>query len=74
MLARLLEGSNDATALAALLLQIHAEQQHAAEIAHDAAAGFEAVLTPEQKQRLQFIRQAAQVEGAVEAVRAVGLL
>ena len=73
-LAKLLETSNDAAEIGSLLLQIHAEQQHAAEIAHDAAAGFEAVLTSEQRQRLQFIRQAAQIAPAVEALRAVGLL
>ena len=73
-LSRLLETSTDPAPLGALLLQIHAEQQQAAQIAHDAAAQFEAILTPEQQQRLQFIRLAAQVEPAVAAVRAVGLL
>jgi Spy/CpxP family protein refolding chaperone len=73
-LARLLESSSDATAIGGLILEIHAEQQQAAEIAHRAAAQFEAILTPEQQQRLQFIRQAAQVEPAIQALRAVGLL
>src|SRR5213075_1644730 len=37
-LARLLETSNDATAIGQLLLQIHAEQQHVAEIARNASS------------------------------------
>jgi Spy/CpxP family protein refolding chaperone len=73
-LGKLLESSNDATAIGALLLEIHASQQQAGEIAHNAAAAFEAILTPEQQLRLQFIRQAAQVEPAIQAFRAVGLL
>ena len=73
-LAKLIETSNDAVAIGTLLLQIHSDQQHAAEIARDAAAGFEAILTDDQRQRLQFIRQAAQVEPAIQALRAVGLL
>ena len=73
-LAKLLESSSDATAIGQLLLQIHAGQQQAAEIARNAAAAFEAILTPEQQQRLQFIRQAAQAEPAIQAFHAVGLL
>jgi len=73
-LAKLLESSNDPAAIGALLIEIHAGQKQVAEVARNAAAQFEAILTPEQQQRLQFIRQASQVEPAIQAFRAVGLL
>jgi uncharacterized membrane protein len=57
-----------------LLIEIRTLEKQAGAFARDAAAHFEAILTPDQRQRLQFVRQAAQVEPAIPAFRAVGLL
>ena len=74
-LGKLVESSApDATAAGTLLLQIHAEEKQLAAAAQSAAASFEQVLTPEQQGRLQFVRQAAQIEPAIPAFRAVGLM
>ena len=75
VLGKLLDSSDaDPAAAGRLLIEIRALEKQAGTFAHDACAHFEAVLTPEQRDRLQFIRQAAQVEPAIPAFRAVGLL
>ncbi|MEA2336894.1 MAG: hypothetical protein QOE82_901 [Thermoanaerobaculia bacterium] len=74
-LGKLLDSpSADAATVGQLLLDIHAAERQINAIAHQSAASFETILTPEQQGRLQFIRQAAQVEPAIPAFRAVGLL
>jgi uncharacterized membrane protein len=74
-LGKLLESTDaDPTAVGRLLIDIHSEEMQASAAAHDAAAAFEAILTPDQRNRLQFVRQAAQVEPAIPAFKAVGLL
>jgi uncharacterized membrane protein len=74
-LAKLLDSqAADAATAGQLLLEIRAGEQQAGSIARDAAASFEKTLTPEQVGRLQFLRQAAQVEPAIPAFKAVGLL
>jgi Spy/CpxP family protein refolding chaperone len=57
-----------------LLIEIRSLESQAGSVAHDAAAHFESVLTSEQQDRLQFLRQAAQVESAIPVFKAVGLL
>ncbi len=64
----------DATAAGSLLLDIHAGQKQLAAIAQGAAASFEALLSQEQLDRLQFVRQAGQIEAAIPPFRAVGLM
>ena len=64
----------DAASAGQLLIEIHNGQQQISEVARTAATTFEEVLTPEQRQRLQSIRQAAQVAPAIPAFKAVGLL
>lgn len=74
-LGKLIESSNpDAATVGALLIKIHAGEKQLGTIAHDAAASFEQTLLPEQLERLQFVRQAAQVEPAIPALRAIGLM
>jgi len=74
-LGKLLETSNpDAAKVGQLLLAIHDGEKQAAALAQTAAASFVQTLTPDQQQRLQFIRQAAQVAPALPAFTAVGLL
>jgi len=74
-LGKLLESPNaDATTAGALLIAIHNGEKQVNAVAHDAAAAFEQVLTPDQRGRLQFLRQAAQVEPALSPFKAVGLL
>jgi hypothetical protein len=74
-LAQLLESpAADPTTAGQLLIAIRAGEQQAGAIAHSAAASFEDILTPQQRERLQFVRQAAQVEPAIPAFKAVGLL
>jgi uncharacterized membrane protein len=74
-LGKLLESPDaDATTAGRLLLEIRTLEKRAGAAAHDAAASFEQTLTPEQQDRLQFLRQAAQVEPAIPAFKAVGLL
>jgi uncharacterized membrane protein len=64
----------DPAAVGLLLIEIRAGEKQANAVAHDAAASFEQVLTQEQLDRLQFVRQAAQAEPAIPAFKAVGLL
>jgi Spy/CpxP family protein refolding chaperone len=74
-LGKLVESSApDATTVGTLLLQIRAEEKQLAAAAQSAAASFEQVLTSEQSDRLQFVRQAAQIEPAIPAFKAVGLM
>ena len=74
-LGKLLESPDaDATAVGRLLLDIHATEKQGGAVAQSAAGSFEAILTPEQRGRLQFVRQAAQVEPALPAFKAAGLL
>jgi uncharacterized membrane protein len=74
-LGKLLESpAPDAAAVGGLLIEIHAAEKQAGAVAQDAAAGFDSILTDEQRQRLQFVRQAAQAQPAVPAFKAVGLL
>jgi hypothetical protein len=74
-LGRLIESPNaDAATAGRLVIEIHAGEKQAGEVARAAAASFEEILTPDQQQRLQFIRQAAQVEPVIPAFKAVGLL
>ena len=74
-LGKLLDSpSADAAAAGSLLLDIHAGQKQLAAIAQSAAASFEALLSQEQQDRLQFVRQAAQAEPAIPAFKAVGLM
>ena len=74
-LGKLLDSpSADAAAAGNLLLEIHAGQKQLTAIAQSAAASFEALLSQEQRDRLQFVRQAAQVEPAIPAFKAVGLM
>lgn len=64
----------DAATIGNLLIEIHNGEKQAGAVARDAASSFEQILTPDQLQRLQFVRQAAQIEPAIPAFRAVGLL
>lgn len=64
----------DPAAAGRLVIEIRSLESQAGSIAHDAAVHFESVLTPEQQGRLQFVRQAAQVEPAIPVFKAVGLL
>jgi uncharacterized membrane protein len=74
-LGKLLESpAADPATVGRLLIEIRAGEKQANAVAHDAAVSFEEVLTPEQRQRLQFLRQAAQIEPAIPAFKAVGLL
>jgi uncharacterized membrane protein len=74
-LGKLLD-SPDADPVAAghLVIEIRTLEKQAGAAAHDASAQFEAILTQDQRERLQFVRQAAQVEPAIPAFKAVGLL
>jgi Spy/CpxP family protein refolding chaperone len=74
-LGQLLESpSADAATAGRLLLDIHNGEKQVDAVARQFASSFEEILTPDQRQRLQFVRQAAQVEPAIPALRAVGLL
>lgn len=74
-LGRLIESPNPDAAMAGqLFIEIHAGEKQAGEVMRVAAASFEEILTPDQRERLQFIRQAAQVEPVLPAFKAVGLL
>jgi len=74
-LGKLLESPDaDPAAVGRLLIEIRNGEKQASAVARDAAASFEEMLTPEQRDRLQFVRQAAQVEPAIPAFKAVGLL
>jgi uncharacterized membrane protein len=74
-LANLLDASSpDAAAVGRLLIEIRGEEKQVGEVARQAAASFEETLLPEQLHRLQFVRQAAQVQPAIPAFKTVGLL
>jgi len=74
-LGKLLESpAPDPAAVGSLLIEIHTGEKQAGTVARDGAASFEGILTPEQSDRLQFVRQAAQAEPAIPVFRAVGLL
>jgi Spy/CpxP family protein refolding chaperone len=74
-LGQLLESpSADAATAGRLLLEIHSGEKQVDAIARQFASSFEEILTPDQRQRLQFVRQAAQVEPAIPVFKAVGLL
>src|SRR5258706_10948412 len=62
----------DAAAVGKLMIEINAGQHQIAMLAQSAAASFASTLTDEQKQRLQFVRQAEQVAPAIPAFKAVG--
>lgn len=64
----------DASTVGRLLLDIRAEEHQAESVARDSAAVFENTLTTEQRDRLQFLRQAARVEPAFYAFKALGLI
>ncbi|MGZ8853968.1 MAG: periplasmic heavy metal sensor [Thermoanaerobaculia bacterium] len=74
-LGKLLETPGaDAASVGQLLIEIHNGQQQASALAQAAAAKFDEVLTPGQRERLQAIRQAEQLAPAIPAFKAVGLL
>ena len=74
-LGKLLDSPDaDPVTVGRLLIEIRTLEKQASAAAHDASAQFEAVLTQDQRDRLQFVRQAAQVEPAIPAFKAVGLL
>jgi uncharacterized membrane protein len=74
-LGQLLESpSADAASAGRLLLEIHNGEKQVGAVARQFASSFEEILTPDQRQRLAFVRQAAQVEPAIPAFKAVGLL
>jgi Spy/CpxP family protein refolding chaperone len=74
-LGKLLDSPDADPAIAGrLMIEIRSLEKQAGTVAHDAAFSFEQILTPEQRERLQFLRQVAQVEPAIPAFRAVGLL
>lgn len=56
------------------LIDIHTNEKHAQEIAQAAAATFASTLTDDQRQRMGFVIQAAQVAPALPAFKALGLL
>jgi Spy/CpxP family protein refolding chaperone len=64
----------DAASVGQLVIEIHNGQQQASALAQAAAAKFDEVLTPEQRERLQSIRQAEQLAPVIPAFKAVGLL
>jgi Spy/CpxP family protein refolding chaperone len=64
----------DPAALGRLLLEVKSIREQVGHVAADAASQFEQVLDPDQQQRLEQIRAAAQVCPAVPAFQAVGLI
>lgn len=64
----------DAATVGRLILAIRSGERQASAAAQGAAAAFEATLTPEQGERLEFVRQAARVAPALPAFAATGLL
>jgi len=57
-----------------LLVAIRDRERQASELAKSAAESFREALTPEQRQRLELIAQAAAVAPAVPAFKAAGLI
>jgi uncharacterized membrane protein len=73
-LGKLLESpAADAAAIGRLIIEIHASEKLVGDVARSAAASFEEILTDDQRHRLQFVRQAVQIEPAIPAFKAVGL-
>jgi len=66
--------SPDPTAVGALVVEIRTIEAEISRVAQSAAAQFEQVLTPEQRERLAHLRQAAQVCPVIPAFQATGLL
>ena len=64
----------DPAALGRLLLEVKSIHEQVAHVSAGAASQFEQVLDPDQQQRLEQIRAAAQVCPAVPAFQAVGLI
>ena len=74
-LAKLLEGETpDPSKVGQLLIEIHNDEKRAAGIAQAAAASFADTLTADQKQRMAFVIQAAQVAPVIPAFKAIGLI
>jgi Spy/CpxP family protein refolding chaperone len=74
-LGKLVETANpDPAAVGKLILDIRAGEKEVAAAVKNANATFESKLTEEQQQRLQFVRQSAQVVPVVPAFQAAGLL
>ncbi len=74
-LRQILEGSTpDPGAVGAIVVAIHSLQAQIGSIADETRTQMEQILTPEQHQRLDQIRHAAQVCPAVPPLRALGLL
>jgi uncharacterized membrane protein len=74
-LARLLDGSSpDPAAIGRLLIEIRGGEKRVGEVARQAAATFEGTLLPEQRQRLQLVREAAQAQPAIMVFKTIGLL
>ena len=74
LVAALDTATPDAQAVGALLISIRALEEQMRTVAAAAASQFEESLAPEQRERLQMIRGAAQMCPAVPAFDAVGLL
>ncbi len=72
--ALLANPSPDPAAVGALVLRIRSGERQAMEVAQKAAASFASTLTPEQRDRLQFLTQAANVAPVLPAFKAVGLI
>ena len=64
----------DPAAVGKLVLEAHALETQIGAIAHAAAQTMQAALTPEQRERLDGIRNAAPVCDVLPALRAVGVL
>lgn len=64
----------DPAAVGTLVLEIRAIEAEIGRVAQSAAAQFEQVLTPDQRERLMHLRQAAQVCPVLPAFKAAGLL
>ena len=65
--------NSDVAAVGKLMVEINTGQHQIAAIAQSAAASFAATLTDEQKQRMNFVHQAEQVEPIIPAFKALGL-
>jgi len=66
--------SPDPAAVGTLVVRIRAGERNASEVAQKAAASFAETLTEEQREKLQFLAQAANVAPVLPAFKAVGLL
>jgi len=66
--------TSDAVTIGELVIEIRAIEKEVSRIAKQAATQFEEALTPEQRERLAHIREAAQVCPAIPALQAAGLV